>query len=67
MEWLPKASAKHRAIASHGTPDRQIAAGKPQNWNFTRLGKLDMNDAKEIRKFLNAGNGKAEIVLSLLK
>lgn len=37
------------------------------SWNFTRLGKLDMTDEKEIRKFLNAGNGKTEIVLRLLK
>jgi len=35
------------------------------SWNFTRLGKLDISDEKEIREFLNAGKGKTEIVLSM--
>ncbi len=35
------------------------------SWSFTRLGKLDISDVKEIREFLCAGKGKTEIVLSL--
>lgn len=35
------------------------------NWNFTRLGKLDISDVKEIKEFLGAGKGKTEIVLSI--
>ena len=35
------------------------------SWNFTRLGKLDINDEKEIREFLLAGKGRVDIVLSL--
>lgn len=35
------------------------------SWNFTRLGKLDISDVKEIKEFLGAGKGKTEIVLSI--
>lgn len=35
------------------------------SWNFTRLGKLDITDEKEIKEFLKAGKGRVDIVLSL--
>ena len=35
------------------------------SWDFTRLGKLDISDEKEIREFLLAGKGRVDIVLSL--
>ena len=37
------------------------------NWNFTRLGKLDITDVNDIKDFLNAGNGNTDIVLSLVQ
>lgn len=33
------------------------------SWNFTRLGRLDVSDVKEIREFLGAEKGKTEIFL----
>ena len=34
-------------------------------WSYTMLGKLDINDVKEIKSFLAAGKGKIDIILSL--
>ena len=34
-------------------------------WSYTMLGKLDINDLKEIKSFLAAGKGKTDIILSL--
>ncbi|MCQ2593560.1 MAG: hypothetical protein MJ188_12340 [Treponema sp.] len=35
------------------------------NWSYTKLGKLNITDIKEIKTFLAAGKGKTDIVLSL--
>ena len=34
-------------------------------WSYTMLGKLDINDVKEVKSFLAAGKGKIDIILSL--
>ena len=34
-------------------------------WSYTKLGKLDIADVKEIKTFLAAGKGKTDIILSL--
>ena len=34
-------------------------------WSYTKRGKLDIADVKEIKTFLAAGKGKTDIILSL--
>ena len=34
-------------------------------WSYNMLGKLDINDVKEIKSFLAAGKGNTDIILSL--